>query len=174
MQAGGHDILWTPPYTPDLQPIEMYWGLAKNYVAECSTNATTLREVVNTLRKGWYGNVFDRYEDDIDPLSGLLKINDRVFSSKDPIDCRCLFQHTIDEINHRYIQMCDGVDGVLGELVVDDSNEGTLAGLPADMVMLNITNNPENDFVEVEDDDEEEAEDDLEDLQDVENDSQES
>jgi hypothetical protein len=173
MHSAGHDILWTPPYTPDLQPIEMYWGLAKNYVAECSTNITKLREVVNTLREGWYGNhhLFQRLEDEVDPISGLLKINDRVISRKDTIDCGRLFRHTIDEINRRFIVNCQGVDGVLGELIVDENYEGTLAGLPADMVMLDITNNPENDVVEVEDEDDEDG---LENLQDVQNDSQES
>lgn len=33
MQAGGHEVLWTPPYMPDLQPIELLWAKVKGAVA---------------------------------------------------------------------------------------------------------------------------------------------
>ena len=33
----GHDILFTPPYWPQLQPIETAWGMVKNYVANNRT-----------------------------------------------------------------------------------------------------------------------------------------
>ena len=29
----GHRILWTPPYAPKLQPIELFWAAGKNHVA---------------------------------------------------------------------------------------------------------------------------------------------
>mmetsp|Transcript_32288 Transcript_32288/g.74383 ORF Transcript_32288/g.74383 Transcript_32288/m.74383 type:complete len:80 (-) Transcript_32288:424-663(-) len=25
----GHEIIWTPPYVPELQPIELFWGVGK-------------------------------------------------------------------------------------------------------------------------------------------------
>ncbi len=28
----GHEIIRTPPYHPELQPIELCWGIVKNYV----------------------------------------------------------------------------------------------------------------------------------------------
>ena len=31
--AHGHKVLRTPPYHPELQPIEICWGVAKNHVA---------------------------------------------------------------------------------------------------------------------------------------------
>jgi transposase len=33
MLEGGHQVLWTPPYMPDLQPIELLWARIKNAVA---------------------------------------------------------------------------------------------------------------------------------------------
>jgi hypothetical protein len=33
MLAGGHQVLWTPPYMPNLQPIELLWARIKNAVA---------------------------------------------------------------------------------------------------------------------------------------------
>ena len=29
----GHEVLRTPPYHPELQPIEICWGVVKNYIA---------------------------------------------------------------------------------------------------------------------------------------------
>jgi transposase len=34
MREKKYSILWTPAYTPELQPIEMFWAAGKNYVAE--------------------------------------------------------------------------------------------------------------------------------------------
>jgi hypothetical protein len=84
--AAGHDILWTLPCTPDLQLIKIYWGLAKNW------------------RSGNH-HLFEQLEEDIDPLSGLLKINDRVISRKDPNDYCHLFQHSIDKVNRNIFQI---------------------------------------------------------------------
>ena len=28
-----YDVLWTPPYCPELQPIELFWASGKNHVA---------------------------------------------------------------------------------------------------------------------------------------------
>ena len=37
----GHKILWTPPYCPELQPIELFWAAGKNHVAaKFETNQT--------------------------------------------------------------------------------------------------------------------------------------
>jgi len=33
LQPGGHSVLWTVPYTPELQPIELLWARVKNKVA---------------------------------------------------------------------------------------------------------------------------------------------
>jgi len=34
MKGRGHSILWTPPYCPELQPIELFWAAGKNHAAE--------------------------------------------------------------------------------------------------------------------------------------------
>ncbi len=46
-EAAGHSILRTPQYHPELQPIEMCWGIVKNYMAKhCDF---TLRKFRNNL-----------------------------------------------------------------------------------------------------------------------------
>lgn len=44
-EAGGHSILRTPQYHPELQPIEMCWGIVKNYMAKhCDFTLQKLRD----------------------------------------------------------------------------------------------------------------------------------
>lgn len=44
-QAAGHSVLRTPQYHPELQPIEMCWGIMKNYMAKhCDFTLTKFRE----------------------------------------------------------------------------------------------------------------------------------
>ncbi|ETV80374.1 hypothetical protein H257_06683 [Aphanomyces astaci] len=41
----GHTLYFTPPYHPELQPIELVWGMVKNRVALCpSKNVAELEE----------------------------------------------------------------------------------------------------------------------------------
>jgi len=43
-EAAGHSILRTPQYHPELQPIEMCWGIVKNYMAKhCDFTLRKLR-----------------------------------------------------------------------------------------------------------------------------------
>jgi len=48
----GHKILRTPPYHPELQPIERCWGVAKNHVA-AHNDFTTMEKVNSLLEEGF-------------------------------------------------------------------------------------------------------------------------
>jgi len=48
---GGHIILRTPPYHPELQPIETCWAVVKNHVAK--NNDCTMEKVWNLLDEGF-------------------------------------------------------------------------------------------------------------------------
>ena len=47
----GHSILRTPPYHPELQPIETCWAIVKNYVAQ--HNDCTMKKVLSLLEEGF-------------------------------------------------------------------------------------------------------------------------
>ena len=47
----GHTILRTPPYHPELQPIEICWAVVKNHVAE--NNNCTMSKVKELLDEGF-------------------------------------------------------------------------------------------------------------------------
>ena len=50
-RKNGHAILRTPPYHPELQPIETCWAIVKNHVAQ--HNDCTLRKVKILLEEGF-------------------------------------------------------------------------------------------------------------------------
>jgi hypothetical protein len=112
------------------------------HVADCNCNSVDLRDVVETLRHGWYGNhmFFEEHEDEIDPISGCIRSRGRYILPRDTLDCYSLVQHTITDINRKYIPMCDGLSGTLGSLIIDPDYETNLDGLPIDMVVMNVAN----------------------------------
>ena len=83
----GWVVLFTPPYCPDLQPIELFWATGKNRARAGLNNRAldddrnrSIKETVADLRVGWYGD-----GEDIAPCNcaGLVrtaikKANERV------------------------------------------------------------------------------------------------
>ena len=53
----GWNLIFTPPYCPQYQPIELFWAHGKNYVADMVFPKRSLIEARNQLRDGWYGCV---------------------------------------------------------------------------------------------------------------------
>ena len=48
-------IIYTPPYCPKLQPIELFWCHGKSYVANQYNDKRTFKDLLPALRTGWYG-----------------------------------------------------------------------------------------------------------------------
>ena len=55
--ALGWFIIWTPPYRPKFQPIELVWGVAKQRAARLWYKGRTLAMTLKHLRFGFYGGV---------------------------------------------------------------------------------------------------------------------
>lgn len=136
----GHSIMWTPPYTPDLQPIELFWAAGKNHAAYMSYAGITMKEVVQHLREGWYGNLKQMEE-----LEKQEDLPQKKYDSlvKRPADCSALFRHAIDCVNKRFVPMCAGISGEIGSLVIDKTHVANKVGLPIDMFVLDITDGVE-------------------------------
>jgi len=50
-RSHGHEVVRTPPYHPELQPIEIYWGVVKNHVArKCDF---TMKNLIEQLASGF-------------------------------------------------------------------------------------------------------------------------
>ena len=56
MKEHGYQCIYTPPYTPTVQPIEMIWAYVKNYVARQYTKNRNKQQLVEQTRRGFYGH----------------------------------------------------------------------------------------------------------------------
>jgi len=53
------EIIWTPPYCPKFQPIELVWGVGKQRAGTLYKPKRTLDSTRRHLRRGWYGGKGD-------------------------------------------------------------------------------------------------------------------
>jgi transposase len=53
----GHKVLWTPPYTPDLQPIELFWAAGKNHAAQKAFTGISMRACKPPVKTGMGASV---------------------------------------------------------------------------------------------------------------------
>lgn len=98
-------MLFTPPYCPDFQPIELFWGDAKNYVASTWKGRTrTMQDAVNWLRRGWYGGE---------------AVDDQ--ERRPPVNCRALVDHSIKKVN----------EAICRDEILSGSVQGGLNNIPS-------------------------------------------
>jgi len=53
MSDAGHALVYTPPYCPEVQPIELLWAKVKQYVAARSTHGRSLTEARQQTEEGF-------------------------------------------------------------------------------------------------------------------------
>ena len=121
----GHEILWTPPYAPKLQPIKLFWAAGKNHVALQHKYDSTMRDVVKALREGWHGNG-SKY-----PANHPLV--------KRAVDCRGLWRTCLEYARTIYIPICEGISGEIGSLVLDETHTDEMCDIPIDTLVLDLT-----------------------------------
>jgi hypothetical protein len=51
-----HELIYTPPYLPGVQPIERLWAYVKNHVAAQYQAGRTMRELIRQTYQGFYGD----------------------------------------------------------------------------------------------------------------------
>ena len=117
--------MWTPLYCPDTQPIELFWAAGKNHVALHFDSDTTMKDVVQRLRDGWYGNT-----------NGFQEDNDEYCH---PIDCNKL---VMDKV---FVPLCTGLSGSIGNLTVDPTHEGDTTCIPIDTYIVDLTKDDDDD-----------------------------
>jgi transposase len=62
MNEHGYELIYTPPYTPTVQPIEMIWAYVKNYVGRLYKKQRNKNELMDQIREGFYGNVVTKHK----------------------------------------------------------------------------------------------------------------
>jgi transposase len=137
MQEKGHLILWTPPYSPDLQPIELFWAAGKNHAAKFYHNNTTMKEVVKYVREGWYGSINNDYNNENNNPNILPPTP--VAATKNAVNCCKLFEESIKKANSIFVPLCEGISGTIGALTIDNNHVPNRQGMPIDMVVMDVT-----------------------------------
>jgi transposase len=51
----GWKLVYTPPYTPETQPIEKVWAFVKNYVAKNFNSDKNMENLIKMIKRGFYG-----------------------------------------------------------------------------------------------------------------------
>ena len=125
LRERGHEILWTPPYCPDLQPIELFWATGKNHVAKWYFKGRSMKDTVQLLRDGWYGT-FNRFG-----ASDSKR--------KTPVDCRKLVARSIDMANKKFVPRCEGISGLIGSLEISEIEQDDQVVFPIDALVVDLT-----------------------------------
>jgi hypothetical protein len=135
MKERGHICLWLPPYCPELQPIELFWGAGKNYAADHYWNGRTMKETVQLVREGWHGNsslwgespdTADYFKDDE---------MDRLRRKCAGVDCAKLVATSIKYANDKFIKIAGGLDGTIDNLIIEEGYVCDTVDMPIDMVI---------------------------------------
>jgi hypothetical protein len=101
MAAHKHELIYTPPYLPGVQPIERLWAYVKNHVAAQYRLGRTMRELVRQTYEGFYG--------DGDKHAGV-----------DAQLCASVIEHSHSFCNH-LIEQDDALSGTVEELTSEST-----------------------------------------------------
>jgi hypothetical protein len=158
LKEEGHVVLWTPPYCPELQPIEMFWGAGKNHAALKNFTGRKMRDDVNHLREGWNGNghMFSHLPH---PTKDDFVAGDIHQGFKSSVDCRKLFLECIKIANKKFIAMCPCMTGTVENLEIEAGYVSQAINVPIDAFIINLDGvdqgqEGEDDVVSVTSDDE--------------------
>jgi hypothetical protein len=96
--------------SPYLQPIELFWAAGKNHAASLAYSRIKMRQTINHLCEGWYGNL-SLFQDN---QGESVSINNYEIQPKEPVDCNKIFRNSIKMANEKLIPMCEGISGCIG------------------------------------------------------------
>jgi hypothetical protein len=94
-----HELIYTPPYLPGVQPIERLWAYVKNHVASQYRTGRTMRDLIRQTYQGLYG--------DSDKHAGV-----------DAQLCASVIEHSHSLCNH-LIEQDDALSGRIDDLITE-------------------------------------------------------
>ena len=85
----------------------------------------TMQSVVKYLREAWYGN------------TSTFDVNN--VKHKRPFDCRRLWARYLTITGTKFVPLCEGISGEIGNLEVDDLFRYESINLPIDTLVVDLT-----------------------------------
>ena len=92
----------------------------------------SMKKVVQYLREGWYGNG-DAYV-----VGHPLR--------KRPVSCKKLWVTCLKMAGTNFVSICDGIEGQIGTLVIDDTFRYESVMLPLDTLVVDLKKDVEEDI----------------------------
>jgi transposase len=111
-EENGWTLIFTAPYRPKHQPIELFWASAKNHAGKMYRPGRTMPQLREQLRRGWYGGT------------------DEAGRSVNPSRCGELIRHAQDEMTVS-IGYDNKLDGTIHDLICSASERRKLSKLRA-------------------------------------------
>jgi len=93
----GYQLIYTPPYQCDTQPIEMLWAYVKNYVGRVMGSDHSIAAVTELTRQGFYGDLATNH------------------APADAAFCQSLIEHTHKWLN-KWIERDEELEGDIHRL----------------------------------------------------------
>ena len=118
--ASEHDIMlmFTPPYSPDLQPIEVVWAIAKGRAAGLWIPKQKLRDTFDNLCKGFYGGATGFVEE-----NEFGEKKEIIISPISTKTCKGLIKRVIENANRRIKNDPEmGLSGTIEDLLVGEGD----------------------------------------------------
>jgi hypothetical protein len=105
-KRNGYQLIYSPPYQCDTQPIEMLWAYVKNYVGRVMSNDHSVKTVTLLTRQGFYGDQANNH------------------SPADATFCKSIIDHTHKWLN-KWIDRDEELEGDINNVVgqIDESND---------------------------------------------------
>jgi transposase len=126
----GYQLIYTPPSTPNVQPIELVWAYVKNYVARQYESGRSLETLRRQTREGFYGQPNLNHEGVTANLSRALIKHCHKWCN-DFIDQDWELEGTVEqlssgeEVQAEAIELSDDIDNELDPFIgeLEDSEE---------------------------------------------------
>eukprot|EP01029_Cantina_marsupialis_P017919 TRINITY_DN404_c1_g1_i2.p1 TRINITY_DN404_c1_g1~~TRINITY_DN404_c1_g1_i2.p1 ORF type:complete len:426 (+),score=102.57 TRINITY_DN404_c1_g1_i2:161-1438(+) len=99
-----HELIFTPPFCPQYQPIELVWAQVKNFVASTNFPGRTKMQLFTDICTAFYG--------------GTMKIHNHTLSTDGvtPLNCQNYIRHMLYECN-KSIALDAHLSGTIHDLV---------------------------------------------------------
>ena len=87
-----------------------------------------MKQTVRHLREGWY--------------STLSKFPEGDLHRKAQVNCKALWEHSLNLVTTKFVPICHGIEGIIGSLDIDETFVHESVNVPIDNLINDLSNGP--------------------------------